>query len=86
MDQHRKHPLFFIFHHQTAMEQVHPLVAEGYLGMPPMHLPIFREKNGTSVSTKSSSIYSAFYSPPPIRPMVEKSRIMKYQKKTKFTT
>lgn len=85
MKLHRKHPRFFIFRHRTAIEQVHPPEIEGYLGMPAIVLPVFREKkNGTSVNTRSTSIYSAFHSPPPIRPMVEKSRMVKYQKeKTK---
>ena len=79
MNLHRKYLLISVFLHRTAIEQVHPPEIEGYLGMPAMFMPIFREKkNGTSVNTKSSSIYSAFHSPPPIRPMVEKSRILKH--------
>lgn len=50
----------------------HPSKKEGFLGMPEICLPIFREKKiGTSVTAIVSPIYSAALSPPPIRPMVE---------------
>lgn len=74
MNQHKVYLRFFISGNRTTIEQSHFLELEGFLGMSTIFLPIFREKKtGTSAIVTSTSIYSAFHSPPPIRPMVEKN-------------
>ncbi|MFD1030006.1 hypothetical protein ACFQ1X_00945 [Metaplanococcus flavidus] len=74
MNLNKIHQRFFISDSRNTKEQPHSLKIGGYLGMPGICLSIFREKKtGTSVISKTSSSYSAFHSPPPIRPMVEKN-------------